>query len=198
MTPTDQQAPQTSADGVACTPVPTRGLSASEAAPTEVRPPPPARVGILRRMKFHGTLLLSGKTATGIEVPPEVVSELGSGKKPAVTVTINGGYTYRSSVASMSGRFMLPVSGEHRAAAGLSAGDEVDVELELDTQPRELTVPEDLSLALDADPAARSHFDSLSYSNKLRHVLAIEGAKTAETRARRVAKLVALFHEGRS
>ena len=149
-------------------------------------------------MKFHGTLLLSGKTATGIEVPPEVVAGLGSGKKPAVTVTINGGYTYRSSVASMSGRFMLPVSGEHRAAAGLSAGDEVDVELELDTQPRELTVPEDLSLALDADPAARSHFDSLSYSAKLRHVLAIEEAKTAETRDRRVAKSVALFHEGRS
>ena len=149
-------------------------------------------------MKFRGKLLQSGKTATGFEVPADVVAGLGSGKKPAVTVTINGGYTYRSSVGSMGGKFMLPVSAEHRAGAGIAAGDEADVDLELDDQPREVVVPADLSAALDADPAARSYFDGLSYSNKRRHVLAIEGAKAADTRARRVAKSVELFHEGRN
>ena len=149
-------------------------------------------------MKFRGTLLLSGKSATGFEVPAEIVADLGAGKKPAVTVTLNDGYSYRSSVGSMGGKFMLPVSAEHRAGAGIAAGDEVDVALVLDTAPREVVVPEDLSAALDADPAARSFFDGLSYSNKLRHVLAIDGAKTAETRERRIAKSVELFHEGRS
>ena len=148
-------------------------------------------------MKFRGTILLSGRTATGIEVPADVVAGLGSGKKPAVTATING-YRYRSSVASMGGKYMLPISAEHRARAGVGAGDEVDVALELDTQPREVTVPSDRAAALEADPAAHRFFDGLSYSNQLRHVLAIDGAKTAETRARRIAKSVGLFHDGRS
>jgi len=149
-------------------------------------------------MKFRGELLQAGKTATGIEVPPDVIAGLGSGKKPAVTVTINGSYTYRSSVSTMGGKFMLPVSAEHRAGAGIAAGDQADIDLELDDQPREVLVPDDLSAALDADPAARSYFDGLSYSNKRRHVLAIEGAKAADTRARRVAKSVELFHQGRN
>jgi hypothetical protein len=149
-------------------------------------------------MTFRATILLSGRTTTGIRVPAEVVADLGSGKKPRVIVTLNGGYSYRSSVASMGGTFMLPISAEHRAAAGLAAGDQVDVALELDTQSREVTVPGDLSAALDADPAAREFFDGLSYSNKLRHVLAIEGAKSVDTRERRIAKSVSLFHEGKS
>ena len=149
-------------------------------------------------MRFRGVLLQSGRTATGFEVPLEVVEGLAGGKKPAVTVTINGGYSYRSSIGSMGGTSMLPVSAEHRAGSGLSAGDEADVDLELDTAPREVIVPQDLSDALDADPAARSYFDSLSYSNRLRHVLAIDGAKTEETRQRRIAKSVALFAEGRN
>jgi hypothetical protein len=149
-------------------------------------------------MRFHGTVLLSGKTATGIEVPADVVAGLAAGKKPAVSVTINDRYTYRSSIASMGGSFMLPVSAEHRAGAGLTAGDEVDVEVVVDTSPREVTVPEDLSAALAADPAAERFFAGLSYSNRLRHVLAIDSAKTAETRQRRIAKSVQLFHEGRS
>jgi uncharacterized protein YdeI (YjbR/CyaY-like superfamily) len=98
----------------------------------------------------------------------------------------------------MGGKFMLPISAEHRSAGGLAAGDEVEVDLELDTEPREVNVPEDLSAALDAEPAARAFFEKLSYSNKLRHVLAIDGAKSAETRERRIAKSVSLFAEGRS
>ena len=147
-------------------------------------------------MKFHTTLLQSGKTATGIEVPVEIVEALGSSKKPAVTVTING-HTYRTSIASMGGKFMLPVSAEHREAAKVAGGDEIDVELELDTAPRVLNVPDDLNQALDNEPEARRFFDSLSYSNRLRHVLSVEGAKTDETRQRRIEKSVSTLKEGR-
>jgi len=147
-------------------------------------------------MKFRTTLLLGGKTATGVRVPPEVVASLGPSKKPAVRVTING-YTYRSTVATVSGEFMVGVSAEVREKAGVVAGDEVEVEIELDTAPREVTVPPDFAEALDADPAAQRLFDSLSYSNKRRVVLSIEEAKTPETRQRRIAKAVSNLHEGR-
>ena len=141
------------------------------------------------RMRFHATLERSGRTATGIEVPAAVVTGLGSHRKPPVTVTING-YRYRSTIATMGGRFLIPVSADVRRHAGVEAGDELDVEVELDEQPREVTVPDDLAAALDAEPAARAAFDALSYSHKRAHVLSVEGAKAAETRARRVAKIV--------
>jgi Bacteriocin-protection, YdeI or OmpD-Associated/Domain of unknown function (DUF1905) len=140
-------------------------------------------------MKFRAVVELSGKSATGIEVPAEVVDALGSGKRPAVRATING-FTYRSSVGSMGGRFLLPVSAQIRAGAGVAAGDEVEVDLELDTEPRTVTVPADLAAALDADPAARRAFDRLSYSHQLRYVQPIEDAKSAETRQRRIDKTV--------
>lgn len=147
-------------------------------------------------MKFRATIQLGGKTATGIEVPADVVNSLGAGKRPAVSVTING-YTYRSTVAPMGGTFMLPVSAEVREAAGVAAGDEVEVDVELDTAPREVTVPQDFSEALDQDAGARRFFDGLSYSNKRRIVLSIEDAKTPETRQKRIAKAVTSLHEGK-
>ncbi len=147
-------------------------------------------------MKFQAIVQLHGKTATGVEVPAEVVASLGASKKPAVRVTING-HTYRSSVASMGGVFMLGISAEVRASAGVAAGDEVEVALELDTAPREVSVPPDVTDALDGDEDARRFFDGLSYSNKRRLVLAIEAAKTAETRQRRIATTVSMLREGR-
>lgn len=147
-------------------------------------------------MKFRTTVILGGKTATGIPVPPEVVSSLGPGKKPAVKVTING-YTYASTVAVMGGQFMLPLSAENRKGAGVSAGEEIEVELVSDNEPREVAVPPDFSEALDREPAARSFFDGLSYSNKRRFVLSIEDAKTAETRQRRISKSVQTLSGGR-
>jgi antitoxin component of MazEF toxin-antitoxin module len=135
-------------------------------------------------------ILAGGKTATGIVVPDEVVEALNAGKRPKVKVTING-YTYRSSIASMGGSFMVCVSAENRAATGVSGGDEVDVDIEVDTEPREVAVPPDLAEALDREPAARSAFNALTYSNKQRHVLPIEGAKTPETRQRRIEKSIA-------
>ncbi|OLV17186.1 YdeI/OmpD-associated family protein [Deinococcus marmoris] len=138
---------------------------------------------------FQTTLLLGGKTATGLEVPPDVVERFGAGKKPAVRVTL-GGYSYRSIVAVLGGKFMIPVSAEHRAGAGVEAGDVVEVTLELDTEPREVTVPEDLQAALDQNPAARQRFAALSYSRQRQHVLMVEGARTPETRGRRLAGVI--------
>jgi hypothetical protein len=148
-------------------------------------------------VRFRAKVELGGKTATGIEVPSSVVEELGSGKKPRVTVTI-GEYTYRSTVATMSGRFMLPLSADNRTKAGVAAGDEVDVTVELDTAERVLDVPTDFAAALDAEPAARAFFDGLSYSNRSWHTLNVDGAKTAETRQRRIDKSVAMLREGRA
>lgn len=138
-------------------------------------------------MKFKAKLELGGKTATGLEVPAKVVEALGAGKRPAVSVTLNG-HTYRSTVAVFDGRFMLPVSAEVRAAAGVQAGETVEVALALDTAPRVVEVPADFQAALAKDTAARRAFEALSYSNQRRHVLSITGAKTDETRQRRIAK----------
>ena len=149
-----------------------------------------------RRASFRSTVLLEGKTATGIEVPQEVVESLGSGKKPPVRVTI-GGHKYRSTIAVMGGKFMLPISAGNRAGAGVEAGDVVDIVLELDTEPREVKVPVDFAKALDRDAKARATFDGLSPSLKQWHVLSIEGAKTAETRERRIAKSISSLHEGK-
>ncbi len=148
-------------------------------------------------MRFRTTILQTDKTATGVEVPAEVVEALGGGKRPPVRVTING-YTYRNTVAVYGGVYMLGVSAEHRSGSGVKGGDVVDIELELDTAPREVTVPEDFGAALDAEPAARRTFDGLSYSNKSWHVLQVTGAKTDETRQRRIAKSVEMLKEGRA
>ena len=147
-------------------------------------------------MRFHTTILQSGKTATGIRVPPEVVEALGAGKVPKVLVTIHG-YTYRSAIAVMGGDFMVGVNADNRAAAGVAGGDEVDVDIELDTAPREVTVPAELAAALDAEPDARRTFEGLSYSNKSWHTLQVEGAKTDETRQRRIAKSIEVLRAGR-
>jgi Bacteriocin-protection, YdeI or OmpD-Associated/Domain of unknown function (DUF1905) len=148
-------------------------------------------------MRFRATIELAGKTATGIEVPAAVVAKLGKSKKPAVKVTIKG-YTYRSTVASMGGRFMLPISAEVREAAGVAAAQKVDVDVELDTVAREVTVPADFTRALSRDAAAKRFFEGLSFSNKQRIVISVEAAKTPETRERRIAKAVSSLHEGRT
>jgi hypothetical protein len=148
-------------------------------------------------MRFRSEIFLGGKTATGMRVPDEVVEALASGKRPAVRVTING-YTYRSTVAPMGGDYLLPVSAEVRAAAGVAAGDSVEVDVELDTAPREVEVPADFAEALDREVAARQFFAGLSYSNKRRWVLSIEDAKTPETRRRRIEKAIESFKQGRA
>lgn len=141
-------------------------------------------------MLFRATVELGGRTATGIEVPADVVAALGSHQRPPVRVTINR-YSYRTTVGRRGDRFLVPVSAEVRAAAGVAAGEELDVEIALDDDPREVAVPDDLAIALDAVPGARARFDALSFTRRKECVRAIEEAQATATRERRVAKAVA-------
>ena len=135
-----------------------------------------------------------GLNATGIRVPPEVVASLGKGKKPPVKVTL-AGYTYRSTVAVYGDAFLLPLAQEHRQAAGVKAGDEVEITLELDEEPRTVELPDDLAAALDA-AGARAAFDKLAPSARKEHVRQVETAKAQDTRDRRVAKIVSSLSGG--
>jgi hypothetical protein len=141
-------------------------------------------------------VLQGGKTATGIRVPDEVMAALAAGKKPPVRVTING-HTYRSTVATIDGQPMVGLSADNRTAAGVAGGDEVDVDITLDTAPREVELPGELAAALDRDAAAKQFFDSLSNSNKSWYTLQITGAKTDETRQRRLEKSMQMLRDGR-
>lgn len=134
----------------------------------------------------------AGKNATGLVVPPEIIEQLGAGKKPPVRVTVNG-YEYRTTIGVMSGTAMVPVSAAVRKDAGLAAGDEVDVQLVVDTSTRDVRVPEDLAAELAANPEAKRFFETLSNSLQRYHVDNIDGAKTVETRQRRVDKAIRLF-----
>lgn len=141
----------------------------------------------MTRMRFDTTLSQTGNN-TGIEVPPEVIDELGAGKRPAVVVDVNG-YVYASTVGVMGGRFLIPFSSDKRAATGLSGGDAITVTLTLDTTPRTVEVPDDLAAALDA-AGVRASFDALSPSARKAHVTSVESAKAADTRARRITVVV--------
>lgn len=148
-------------------------------------------------MKFSGELRATGGNTTGFQLPDATVEELGGGGRPKVVVTVNG-YTFRSSIARMGGEYWLGVSAERRAAAGVKAGDLLDLEIELDTAPREIEVPADLAAALDADPAAKAFWGTLSYSNQRWHAEQITGARKPETRAARVTKSVDMLRAGRA
>lgn len=144
------------------------------------------------RIRIQGT----GETSAGVQLPDAVVEALGKGRKPPVKATING-YTWRSTVAVMGGEYWLGISKDVRRHAGVEAGQEVDLTLELDTEERILEVPADFAAALDAEPEARRFFDALSYSNRRRFTWSIDDAKTPETRQRRIEKSVAQLREGK-
>lgn len=138
------------------------------------------------------TMVMKDKdvNATGLPVPAEAVAALGTGKKPRVKVSLNG-YTYRTTVAVMSGVFMLSLSAENREAAGVKAGDKLEVTLELDTEPRTVDIPADLAAALAQKTGATARFEALSYSVRKEYVRQVESAKAQETRERRIAGIVA-------
>jgi Bacteriocin-protection, YdeI or OmpD-Associated/Domain of unknown function (DUF1905) len=146
-------------------------------------------------MKFTTTIQGSGNK-TGIEVPEEVVTALGAGRRPPVVVTMNGA-SYRSSIAVMGGRNMVGVSAANRQLTGVSAGDTVEVAMKLDTRPRTIEVPEDLAAALESEPEAKAFYEALNYSSQRRYVEPITDARTPETRSRRVAKTVADLKAGK-
>jgi uncharacterized protein YdeI (YjbR/CyaY-like superfamily) len=122
------------------------------------------------------------------------VQALGGGKRPAVTITING-HSWKSRVAVMRGRYLLGLSNANRKAAGVATGDQVEVEVEIDAGPRVVAEPTDFARALDADPVARTAYDHLTDSRRREHVRAIEGAKNAETRERRIEKALARLRD---
>lgn len=140
-------------------------------------------------MQFTTTVLQARKTATGLPVPPEVVAALGAGGRPAVVVTIDGGYTYRSTIGVMGGQSLIPLSAEHRTAAGVAAGDSVEVTLEVDTLPRSVEVPDDLASAFE-EAGVRAAFETLSNSRQRALVDPVVQAKAPETRQRRIDKAV--------
>ena len=144
----------------------------------------------MSRHTFTTLVELNGKTATGLRVPAAVVEALGQGKKPKVSVTI-GPHTYRSTVAVYNGDFMLPLSAANREAAGVGAGDTVEVTVEPDLAERTVDLPDDLAAALDRAPAVRAAFTALSYSNQRQRAEAVAAAKQPETRARRIEKIIA-------
>jgi hypothetical protein len=147
-------------------------------------------------MRFRSTLDLHGKTATGISVPDEIIEALGGGKRPPVVVTISG-HTFRTTIAPMGGQYLLGLNAENRAAAGAAAGDELDVEIALDSAPREITVPDDLAAALNADVKASATFDALAYTHRKEWVRWVEEAKKPETRQARLVKTVEALREGK-
>ena len=140
-------------------------------------------------MKFSTTMFQMGNN-TGIEVPAEIVAALDAGKRPPVVVKVNG-YEYRSTVAPMGGKYLLPFSAERRKESGIEGGDAIDVELTLDTSPRTVEVPDDLRTALNVTPTAAKAWDKLSYTHRKKHVRSVLDAKKAETRTRRIAAVVA-------
>ncbi|HTE23181.1 YdeI/OmpD-associated family protein [Flavitalea sp.] len=147
------------------------------------------------KVKFNTIILQEGNN-TGIEVPGAVVEKLGAGKRPAVNVSLNG-FNYRSTIAVMGGKFLIPLSAERRNLANVKGGDKMDISLELDTEPREVDLPEDFTKALNKDKKALKFFEGLSYSAKQRYVLPIGQAKTEETRQRRIEKALSDLNAGK-
>jgi len=131
----------------------------------------------------------------GLEVPRTIVDRLGGGRRPAVNITLNG-HSGKSRVAIMRGRYLIGLSNANRRAAGVEIGDEVELSLELDTEPRLVVAPADLSRALSADPVARAAFERLTSSQRRVHVLAVEKARQPETRVRRIQKVVETLRNG--
>jgi len=142
-----------------------------------------------RTLKFR-TDVEPPEPMKGLEVPDEVIEALGGGRRPPVIITING-HSWKSRIATMRGRYLIGLSRANRQAADVATGDEVEVEVELDNEPRIVVEPRDLVDALDADPLARAAYDRLSYNHKREYVRAIESAKKPETRSRRIAAAVA-------
>lgn len=140
-------------------------------------------------LHFRTKVFMAGKTATGIEVPDDIITRLAAGKKPAVKVTING-FTYRSTVAVMGGRFLVGINAVNREKARVAGGDVIDVGIELDTEVRDVTVPAELQQVFDGKPEIKAVFDRLSYTKRRVIAEAVAGAKTPETRARRIERAI--------
>lgn len=145
-------------------------------------------------VSFDTTLSAFGNN-TGIEVPDEIITELNAGKRPALLVKVNG-YEYQNTPGIMNGKTMLSFSSEHRQNTGLAGGDKIHVELAVSSTPREVAMSDDFREALQASNT-EEFFNSLSNSLQRYHCDLINGAKTAETRQKRIEKAIGLFQAGK-
>ena len=145
-------------------------------------------------IEFDTTVTAIGNN-TGIVVPDDVIEQLGAGRRPALIVNVNG-YEYRSAAGVIAGKSMISISAAVRNETGLKGGDPVHVTLTVADTPRTVEVPDDFAAALAAEPGAKAFFEKLSNSLQRYHADNINGAKTAETRHRRIEKALSLFKAG--
>ncbi len=148
-------------------------------------------------LRFTTTLLARGPAAA-VVLDEAQVAAVGEGRRRFPVVATVNGYAWRTSVAPMGGEFLVGLSRAVRAAAGAQAGDTVDVELALDTAPREVEVPEALAAGLARNPAARAAFEGMAYTHRKEYARWIAEAKREETRDRRVAEALKMLAEGRT
>lgn len=143
------------------------------------------------------TVLHPRGPAAAITLTDEQVATLAGGPKtPAVKVTVNGGYTFEGRIGRMAGENLLGFNKAVRDAAGVAAGDTIDVLIELDQAERATEVPDDLAAALAAAGATEA-FAALAPSHRKEYVRWITEAKREETRAKRVAEAVPMIRDGR-
>jgi hypothetical protein len=147
----------------------------------------PKRVPGVAAITFRTRVWQMGNN-TAIQLSPEIIEKLGSGRRPLVRMTIKN-HTYRSAVAVMDGMFLVSLSAENRQAAGVKGGEDVDVTIALDTEPRTVEAPPDLKAAL-VKAKALDAFNATAPSMQREYVRQVEEAKAQETRERRIAKIV--------
>ncbi len=148
-------------------------------------------------VRFTAVLVPRGPAAA-VVLDDDQVSTVGDGAKRFPVVATVNGYTWRTSVTRMRGEFLLGLSRAVREEARAEAGDTVEVELALDTAPREVEVPAVLANALAGDPAASARFDALAYTHRKEYIRWIEEAKRDETRERRITQALEMLREGRT
>jgi hypothetical protein len=148
-------------------------------------------------MRLRAKLESTGKTTTGFEIPESFVEDLAGGRHPKVTVTVNN-FTFRTSIASMGGRYLLGVSADRRKEAKIEAGQTHDIDITLDTAPRETELPDDFAAALSTNPAAQQFWNTLSHSKQSWHVHQVTSAKKPETRAARIEKSITMLGAGQA
>ena len=148
-------------------------------------------------VRFTASLVPRGPAAA-VVLDDQQVAAVGEGAKRFPVVAVVNGYSWRTTVTRMRGEFLLGLNRAVRQEAGVEAGDTVEVELELDTAPREVEVPEALANALAEDSRARAAFERLAYTHRKEYASWIEEAKRDETRQRRVAQTLGRLRQGKA
>jgi Bacteriocin-protection, YdeI or OmpD-Associated/Domain of unknown function (DUF1905) len=148
-------------------------------------------------VRFKTQLQPRGPAAAVILDDAQVAAVGEGARRFPVVATVNG-YTWRTSVFRMGGEFLLGLSKEVRQGAGVEAGDEVDVTVELDAAPREVEVPEALAAALAADPDAKASFDRMAFTHRKEYARWITEAKQEQTRQRRLGQALEMIRAGKT